>query len=469
MSSSLTEHTEDHAGTARWRRPVLLVALSLTFGVVQLDATIVNVALQTLRTDLGGGVGAAQWAVDGYAVPFAACMLTAGALGDRYGHRRACVAGFALFGLASAGAAMSASLTTLIGARVVQGVGAALMLPASLAMITALYPEPRERSRALGIWGGIATLGFAAGPLLGGILITTSGWPAIFWINLPVAALVGGTIALLGPRDLTRARPIRPLGTALGAIALAALTAGIIEAGERRFLIAAVLVGGGLAAGWGFAGHERRSSDPLVPGQLLRAAAYRWGLGTGFVFNFAMYGVLLCVSLLLQSSYGYSALAGGLAALPMAIVVSVGATCSGFLAAAIGPRRPMVAGFACSAASLVVMLAGGLSRSPVTIVIGLAGLGLCSLAMPAMTSVTLGAASAEHAGLASGSLNTARQIGGAVGVALLGAAVNAGGARGGFATAVALGVVACLAGIGTSVAATRGAEHRGIGEPAHGR
>src|SRR5262249_25988629 len=156
----------------RRRRTVTLVALSLTFALVQLDATIVNVALQTLRTDLGGGVSAAQWAVDGYAIPFAACMLTAGALGDRHGHRRICLLGFALFGVASAGAALAGGWSVLIGARVAQGVGAALMFPASLAMITELYPEPRERSRALGVWGGIATLGFASGPLLGGLLIT---------------------------------------------------------------------------------------------------------------------------------------------------------------------------------------------------------------------------------------------------------------------------------------------------------
>jgi DHA2 family methylenomycin A resistance protein-like MFS transporter len=453
MSSDLTISSEDARTDAR-RRRVALIALSLTFGVVQLDATIVNVALETLRTDLGGGVSAAQWVVDGYAVPFAACMLSAGALGDRYGHRRACVAGFAVFGLASVMAALARSVTQLIAARAVQGIGAAIMLPASLAMITTLYPEQRERSRALGIWGGIATVGFAAGPLLGGVLITVSGWPAIFWINLPIAGLVGGTIAVLGRDAGPRHRLVHPVATALGIAALAALASGIIEAGEGRLAPAAVLIAVGIAAGCWFAAHERRSSHPLVPRALLGAAAYRWGLATGFAFNFPMYGVLLCVSLLLQGRYGYSALAGGLAALPMALVVSVGATLSGYLTAAMGPRRPMIAGFGCAAASLGVVAWGGLVGSPAIVVVGLGGLGLCSLAMPAMTSVTLGAAPAEHAGLASGSLNTARQIGGAVGVAALGAVLNAGGARSGFTVAVGLAVASCLVGIATSVAAT---------------
>ena len=182
------------------------MAVSLTFALVQLDATIVNVALQTLRAHLGGGVGAAQWAVDGYAIPFAACMLTAGALGDRYGHRGTCVAGFVLFGLASAAAALAGGWPVLIGARAVQGVGAALMLPSSLAMIAALYPDSPERSRALGVWGGIATLGFASGPLLGGVLITVAGWPAIFWINLPDRPLWSAARSRCSARDRDRDR-----------------------------------------------------------------------------------------------------------------------------------------------------------------------------------------------------------------------------------------------------------------------
>jgi MFS transporter, DHA2 family, methylenomycin A resistance protein len=381
-------------------------------------------------------------------------MLTAGALGDRRGHRRTCVAGFALFGLASAAAALAGGWPVLIGARVAQGIGAALMLPASLAMISELYPEPRERTRALGVWGGIATLGFAAGPLLGGLLILVAGWPAIFWINVPVAALVGGTVAVLGPRGRPRPRRIHPVGTAFGTLALASLTAGIIEAGQRRALTAVWALAVGIAAGWLFARVERRSADPLVPADLTRSVPFRWSLLTGFSFNFAMYGALLCVSLTLQSAYGFSALKGGFAVLPMAVVVGVGAPSGGFLAAAIGPRRPMLLGFTCAGIGAIVTAAGGLSGSPPLIVAGLAVCGLCSFAMPPMTSVALAASPGQHAGLASGSLNTARQIGGAIGVAVLGALLNAGGVRTGFAIALGVAAAVCVFAVLSTVEAT---------------
>lgn len=442
--------------TARRLRPVLLVALSLTFGLVQLDATIVNVALQTLRCDLGGGVGATQWVVDAYAVAFSALMLSAGALGDRRGHRRTILVGFALFGVASVAAALSPGWTSLIAARVVQGIGAAAMLPASLAIISRLYPTRRERARALGVWGGIATVGFASGPLLGGLLITQAGWPAIFWINLPACAVVGGTIAALAPADEPRPRQLDPRGTVLGALALAAVTGGMIEAGQEQLVPAVALVAGGVLLGGLFVRSEARATHPLVPPDLLHSPAFHWSLITGFGFNFAMYGALLCVSLALQGPYGFSALAGGLAVLPMAVVVAVGSTTSGHLAAAVGPRRPMLAGFASAAVGCTVIAIGGIIGSPATIIVGLAVVGLCSLAMPAMTAVALGAAPAVHSGLASGSLNTARQVGGAVGVALLGALFNAGGSDAGFATALVVAAVTCAGGLASTVRATRG-------------
>jgi len=456
MAQHLLEPAHGEAPMASRRRTVTLVALSLTFGLVQLDATIVNVALQTLRADLGGGVDAAQWAVDGYAVPFAALLLSGGAVADRWGHKRVCVAGFALFGLASAGAALATSWPTLITARVAQGVGAAAMLPASLAVITRLYPDRRERSRALGLWGGVATLGFASGPLLGGLLITHLSWPAIFWINVPAAAVVGGTIAALAPGDEPRPRRIDPRGTLLGVLALAAVTAGLIEAGQQAWVSAAVVLAAGVAAGGLFVGSERRATEALIPPDLVRSTPFRWALATGFGFNFAMYGALLCVSLALQGPYGYSALAGGLAVLPMAVVVSIGATASGHVAAVTGPRRPMLVGFACAGIGALVIAAGGLASSPATIITGLAIVGLCSLAMPAMTSVALDAAPAGHAGLAGGSLNTARQVGGAVGVALLGAVLNAGGDRAGFAVALVVAAAACAASVVSTVKATGG-------------
>lgn len=436
------------------RRVVALIALSLTFGLVQLDATIVNVALDTLRRDLGGGIGGAQWVIDAYAVPFAACMLAAGALGDRTGHRRGCLIGFGLFGLASVLAGLAGSWGLLITGRVLQGVGAALMLPPSLAMVGRLYPEPGARSRALGIWGGVATTGFAAGPIVGGLLITHTGWASIFLINIPIVIIVGTAILITAPPDVSRARRLDPVGTLVGVIALAGLTGAVIEAGQDRLIIGGALLLVALLAGLCFIGVERRSASPTISPGLLRPPAFRWAVATGFGFNFAMYGSLLCVSLLLQGGLGFSALAGGLAVLPMALVVSIGATFSGFLAARLGPRRPMLAGFGCAGAGSMVIALGAWQGSMMLIIIGLTVIGLCSLAMPAMTSVALNAAPPEHAGLAGGALNTARQLGGAVGVAVLGAVLNAGGFATGAVAALLVGTMVCGLAMLSTVRAT---------------
>lgn len=435
------------------RRGVMLAALSLTFGLVQFDATVVNVALNSVRADLGGGIDAAQWLVDGYAVPFAACMLAAGALGDRYGHKLASVAGFVLFGLASLVAALSNDWSVLIPARAVQGVGAAIMLPASLALIGRLYPDPRRRSRALGIWSGIATAGFASGPIVGGLLIRSAGWPAIFWLNLPVAAVVGTTIALLAPRDVRSNRRPDLAGTILAVASLAALTAGVIEC-VRHPLTGVLLMLGGVVAAVLFILVERHRTEPLVPGELLKPPAFRWALVTGLIFNFALYGSLLCVSLALQSAYGFTPIRAGLAVLPMALVVGAGATSSGFVVARVGPRPPMIVGFCCAAAGMLIITVGALLGHPVVIILGLTIGGLISFAMPAMTAVALNAAPVAHAGFAGGSLNTARQLGGAVGVALLGAVLNGAGYRTGFGIAALIATLVSASGLLSTFRAT---------------
>jgi DHA2 family methylenomycin A resistance protein-like MFS transporter len=445
---------EQPAEVAGMRRTVTLIALSLTFGLVQFDATVVNVALNAVRSDLGGGIEAAQWLVDGYAVPFAACMLAAGALGDRFGHRSASVLGFVIFGVASLAAALATGWAVLIPARVVQGVGAAIMLPASLALIGRLYPVSRERARALGIWGGIATAGFASGPIIGGLLISGVGWPAIFWLNLPVAAAVAAVIAVLAPPDDRSARRPDLIGTVLAVVALGALTAGIIESVDRPPL-GITLIGAAVAAGMLFGVAERRAEHPLVDRSLRRRPEFGWALITGLVFNFGIYGSLLCVSLVLQSAYGFSALRAGLAVLPSALVVAVGATSSGFLAARLGPRKPMIVGFGFAVIGMVIIAAGAAAARPAVIIIGLAVCGLLSLAMPAMTSVALNAAPPGSAGLASGSLNTTRQLGGAIGVAVLGAMLNAGGYRTGFVVAAVFAAAVSAFGVLSSMRATR--------------
>jgi MFS transporter, DHA2 family, methylenomycin A resistance protein len=439
------------------RRAAALVALSLAFGLIQLDASIVNVALGVLRADLGGGVAVAQWVVDGYTLPLAAAMLTAGALGDVLGHRRVCLAGIAVFGLASLGCAIAPGPLPLIIARAVQGFGAAAMLPASLAMITDLYPDPTRRARALGVWGGVASLGFVTGPLLGGLLVEATGWRGIFLVNIPVCALLGiAILGLTGPGQRST-RPLDVPGTLLGFGALVSITAGIIEAGQQRPLRVAILLLVGVLLGLVFRRVERHRPDPVLPRELLAISPLRWAIATGFGFNFVLYGLLLCVLLVLQGSYGLGVLDAGLAATPLAAVVSCGATFSGFAVARFGPRRPMVIGFVAAVIGALVVVTGAVRGDVATIVGGLALTGLISLAMPAMTSVTLTHTPPGHAGLASGTLNTARQLGGAVSVAALGSILGL-APRHGLAIAALVVAVVAAGAIGSTLRAT-GVDH----------
>lgn len=436
-----------------------LVALCLAFFVVQLDATVVNVALEPMRADLGGTVGDQQWVVDAYTLALAAGMLGAGSAGDRFGSRRVCLLGLGVFAAASLLCAVAPSMGALVAARAVQGLGAAALLPCSLALIVDLFPGAGERARALGVWGGIASLGMAAGPVLGGALVAWVGWPAIFLVNVPVClvaiVLVRAFVLATPPR---RAGRFDLAGFGLGTAALTALTAGSIELGVGLIVAGCVL---GLA----FRAVERRVAEPMLPPGLFRRPRFAPAVVAGFLFNFCLYGVLLCVSLVLQRSLGLPAWRAGLLILPLTVAVGIGATLSGRLTARCGPRRPMLLGFGSGGAGALLMIAGGLGAGLPVLVAGSTVLGFCSLAMPAMTAAAMGAADAARPGLASGVLNTARQTGGALGVAVLGTLLRVGGAEGGLALGVALplavAVLGYLAAIRCAVLATRPSPRRG--------
>ncbi|CAM3612161.1 MFS transporter [Tsukamurella ocularis] len=435
------------------RRTVALLALSAAFGLIQFDATVVNVVLGSLTRDLGGGLGLAQWAVDGYAIPFAALMLLAGPAADRFGRRRVCVLGFALFALATAACALAPGWPVLIGARIVQGVAAAMILPSSLAMIGELYPGPAERARALGIWGGIASAGFAAGPPIGGVLATGAGWRAVFWVGAPIAIVAGIAVARSVPDSPRHTRPLDVRGATLGAATLALGTAALIELGQGRAPLAVALAAAAAATTCAFVAAQRSARCPMIPRGMLARGPFRGAVVTGLVFNVALYGALLVVGLALQDVHGFTVLQTGAAILPMTILVALGSTASGFVTARTGPRAPMVAGFGCAAAGALIVAAG--AAHPAAIITGMAIVGLASLAMPAMTSVALAAAPPEHAGLAGAVLNCARQAGGALGVAAFGALYNAAG-RSSPALALTFAVAAAIlvVGVATSIGAT---------------
>ena len=404
------------------RRTWALVALCLAFCVVQLDATVVNVALQTIRRDLGGGLGGQQWVVASYTLVLAAAMLTAGALGDRFGARRLCISGLVVFAAGSVLCAAAPDMRVLIAARVVQGLGAAALLPCSLALIVLQFTDPRERAHALGLWGGVGSLGMAAGPIVGGLLISISGWRAIFLVNVPVCAVAVVMIRLFVIESPRRRRRTDHLGLILGVVALAALTGGLIEAGQLGWSKPAplTLIVGGALVGMLFVLVERRQKDPMLPMWIFASRPFSYATTAGGIFNFNLYGALLCVSLFLQGPLAESAFAAGMLILPVTIAIGIGATVSGRLTARYGPRPPMLIGYGLGALGAALLASTGPHGPLPLLVLGATTLGFCSIAMPAMTSVVMASADRSLTGLASGVLNTARQSGGALGTAVLG-------------------------------------------------
>lgn len=447
--------------TSTRRQRVGLVALCLGFFVVQLDATIVNVALDAIGVDLGGGMAGRQWVAASYTVALAAGMLTAGWAGDRFGARRVCVLGLVVFAVASVLCTVAPGMATLVAARTLQGVGAAALLPCSLALIVAAFADERERARALGVWGGVASIGLASGPVLGGVLTDLVGWRAIFLVNVPVcvvAAVVTMVAVDEAPHDTAR-RP-DPAGLALGTVALASLTGGLIEAGQLGWThpVPAALLAGGVGTGIAFVIVERRVATPMLPPGLFASRAFSAGTAVGLAFNFCLYGSLLCVSLYLQGPLRLPVLEAALLVLPLTLVVSVGATSSGPLTARFGARAPMLAGLGAAAVGALVLLLAG--RSLPLVVVGAAVVGCCSFAMPAMTSVVMSAVSTGRTALGSGVLNTARQAGGALGASVLGTLLTAGDAgmslRAPMAVVVGVYVAAIIcAVVATSVSGSR--------------
>jgi MFS transporter, DHA2 family, methylenomycin A resistance protein len=401
-----------------------LISVCLGFFVIQLDVTIVNVALPAIQREIGGTLAGLQWVIDAYTLALASIMLTAGSTADRIGARKVFVLGLTMFAAGSAACAAAPALGVLIAARAVQGLGASALLPCSLALLVHQFPDPRARARALGVWGAMGSLGVALGPVLGGVLVASAGWRSIFGVNVPICLL---TVVLLrrhvAESPLNPARRLDLAGMLLGAASLAGLTAGFITAGQRGWLSPApdALLAAGLAAAWLFVRAERRRPAPMLPLSLFRSRQFSGATAIGVLFNGCLYGALLCLSLFLQQSRHESVLVTGLLLLPMSVVVGVGSLASGRLTARLGPRPPMIAGLTLGAAGTALLATAG-TKTPLALLVVASGLlGLVSLAMPAMTEVVVGAAGPEHAGVASGILNAARQSGGALGVAVLGA------------------------------------------------
>jgi DHA2 family methylenomycin A resistance protein-like MFS transporter len=402
--------------------------MSLGYGIVQLDVTIVNTALSSMGASLGGGVSALQWVVSSYTIAFAAFILTAGALGDRVGAKKVFMMGFALFTAASLGCALAPGAVSLIGARLMQGVGAAILVPNSLALLNHAYVEEKARARAVGIWAAGASLALTTGPLAGGAVIALVGWRSIFLVNLPIGlAGLWLTWRYANETKPSSGRELDLLGQVSAIGSLGALAGALIEGGALGWSHPLVLGGFGAFAILGalFVSRERRAQQPMLPLSLFAHRMFALTSTVGLLVNVAFYGMIFVLSLYFQQINGLSPLATGLAFLPMMGAVLPMNLLAARAAERFGARWIIASGAAIAAAGCLLLL--GITRgtsywlmlTPL-LAIG-AGLGLL---VPPLTSTLLGSVEKARSGIAAGVLNATRQTGSVIGVALFGSLIG---------------------------------------------
>ncbi|MEV4642048.1 DHA2 family efflux MFS transporter permease subunit [Actinoplanes sp. NPDC049548] len=411
--------------TSRWWA---LGALSLSTIAIGLDGTVLSVALPTLAGDLQASTGDLQWFTTSYLLVLAAALLPAGMLGDRFGRKRMLLGALALFGLASAACSYATSSGQLIAARAGLGLGAAVIMPLSSAVLTVIF-EPAERTRALTVWITANTLGIPLGPLVGGWLLDHFWWGSVFLINLPLVVAGIVAVALWVPESHgDRTRRIDVPGIALSAAGLVALTYGIIEVGERGWTEprSLVTVAAGAALMAAFVLWQRRSTAPLVDLDLFRSRGFTWGTVLATLASFGMFGLLFALPLLFQAVQGNDAFGTGLRLLPVIGGLMAGARIAGRLEPRLGAKPVVTTGMALLAAGLLTGTATGPGTGYAFIAcwVTLTGIGL-GFAMPPAMNAALGALSRERSGVGSGLIQAMRQVGSAIGVAVLGTVLNA--------------------------------------------
>ncbi|HEX4257798.1 MAG TPA: MFS transporter [Streptosporangiaceae bacterium] len=413
---------------ARWpdghpRRRRILLVLCLSLLIVVIDNTILNTALPTLARVLHAGTSSLQWITDAYTLCFAGLLIPAGALGDRYGRRRSLVGGLVVFAAGSALAAFSSGSGVLITARVVMGLGAAFVMPATLSILNAVFP-PRERPQAIAAWSAVTGAGVVIGPTLGGLLLSHFWWGSVFLINLPLAALALIGVLLTVPET---AEPSRQrfdlLGVVLIAGSLFALVDAIIEAPDRGWTATATLaeLAGGLVALAVFVGWELRTRNPLIDLRVFRNRAFSAAAGSVTVVFFALFGSLFVLTQYLQLVLGYSPLSAGVRALPFALATAALSPVSPLLAKRFGTRVVIPAGMALMGIGLLDFGTAGVHTSypPLAIAVAIMGAGMGLVMAPASNTI-MTTVPAHQAGAGSAINDTIREVGGALGVAIVG-------------------------------------------------
>ncbi len=408
---------------------VALTVLSTILFLTFLDTTIMSVALYDLQQTLHTTVADLQWIVNAYALLFAALMLAFGSLGDRLGRRKVMLAGLGVFVAGSIFGALAPNTATLIAARGIMGVGAAACEPGTLSILRHLYPEKRDRARALGIWAAVAGLALAMGPVIGGILVGLGGWPAILWFNVAV-----GLLALLGAHRWVPESADPEVarfdwgGFVLGPIALGTIVFAIIVGESSGYLaphVLALFAVGIVTLGlWSFV--ETRVEAPMVNMRYVRKPAFGGSLAVAFATYFGVFSIFFLTALYLQVVLGYTAYRTAALFVPMALGMIVASAIAGRWVAESGPRVPVAVGCFCAGAGVLftdLALSGDVTSLPMVCSLLLAGVGF-GIAVVPITSVALSALPARHSGMAASATTTAREVGTVIGVAALGSLFN---------------------------------------------
>lgn len=396
--------------------------------MVILDTTVVTIALPNIQHELGAAISDLQWIVSGYTLVFACLLLSAGALGDRLGNKRMFLIGLVLFTGASVACGLAPNMWTLQLARVVQGAGAALQVPASLALLNHTFADPHERDRAIGLWGGIAGVAAAGGPIIGGLLVNALSWRSVFFLNIPV----GIVALLLAWRFVPHVEGRQGRGLDLGAqfagiIALALLTLAFIQSAAWGWTSLPILgsLAGFVLATVIFLLIERRAESPMLPLGLFRSLTFSAANSVGLLLNFGFYGELFVMTLFFQNIRGLSALITGLALLPQMGMAAFSSTLSGRVTGRRGARLPMLIGLTPGAAGFLLMTLVNATTGYLLFVLPLMAIGFgMAFTMPAMTTAVISSAPKERSGIASGVVNASRQVGSALSVAVLGSFVS---------------------------------------------
>jgi DHA2 family methylenomycin A resistance protein-like MFS transporter len=416
--SAESESTGQRSGSPR----AALIAAVIGFFVITLDAVVVNVALRQISIDMGVSMTGLQWIVDGYTLLFASCLLSAGAFSDRIGARRAYAIGMSVFVVMSLACGLAPTVAVLIVARVLQGTAAALMLPASMALIGENFPDPRKRARAVGIWSMGGALASISGPVVGGLLALVD-WRMIFFINVPVGA-VALVLVMRARKSGHRRVPLDWVGQITAVIALGALTYGTIEVGAagiaapQTYLAFIVAV---IAAGV-FIGSQHYGRHPILPLFLLRNRTLAVAIVVGFSYMVGYFGLPFVMNLYVQQERHLSTFESGLLFVPMMVAGAVLTPMIARMSERHGARALVVVGMVVLAGGLAILAVLPVSvpvwlLAVVMILVGIAG----PLVIPTMTAVLLGAFEPSRAGTVSGVFNTSRQVGGALAVAVFGA------------------------------------------------